>query len=357
MLDDPEPRSRLPLWDPSYDKPIPGLQTPLERDPGCRRCSLGSKRRHVENVCMAGGGDPGGILVILESPTQADDAAGKFVVGSGGFNKIAAAAVAPYTEKHGPVRYVWAVSCPARKQATSDEIEACRPYLALEFSRGPQIALAFGPTAAEACTGVHLDARVLRRAWTTVQGVPTVFLPPLYLAATNKFWWSRLKADVEWAFLARGSRPSLDGDVRIALSRDEAVELLSEFNGRWPVAYDTEHWPKNPWAPEFTLLCVGLYSAPTGAVVIPGEVAVQVRAELARILADPATPKWTANGKHDRHVIWRALGFDVRGMDWDVGLVAQLLASEDRKGLGPLAWQVGLGGLKALGQSGAEDED
>lgn len=360
VLDDPEPRTSLPLWDDSYGGTIPGFEAPMAPDPSCRRCTLSSLRRHVKHVCQPAHGEPGGVLVVMESPTQGDDAHGHRFDTSTGVNKIVASLVAPFTEALGPARYTWALRCPGRKVVTPEEIAACRPYLAHEFDLKPKAALIFGPAAALACTGAFLDARSLRRGWSLVRGVPSFFLPPLYLAALNKFWKQRLKADVAWALTETPPAASLRGDVRVGLDPASARALLAQFRAGEPLAYDTEHWPQDPWFPDspkgrFTLLSIGLYQPGVGAVVIPGEVALDCRAALARLLADPATPKYVANGKHDRHVVWRALGFDVRGVDWDVGVVAQLIASEDRKGLGPLAWQVGLGGLKALGQ--VEDED
>ncbi len=354
ILDDPEPRVLLPLFDDSYAPPA--LDQVLPRDPKCKRCDL--QRRHVKNVCMAGGGKPGGTLVVLEAPFQGDDAEGKFK-GSLASNRMIAGLLAAYESSRGPIRWAWAVSCPGRKKLTDNQIEACRPYLAGEFDAGPKVALVFGSKAVQAVTGHAMDPRWLRRGWARIKGVPCFFFPALYVAVGNRHHKKALQNDIRWALTNPQEATTRDntGQVQVALSVDRGRELLATLERGVKTSYDTEHWPQNPWAIKWQFLCLGIRQIGKDPIVIPGKIATQLAPELDRILGDPGTPKITANGKHDRHVVYRACGIDVRGMDWDTQIVAQLMASDDRKGLGPLSWQVGLGGLKAVGQKGSKDED
>lgn len=355
VLDDPEPRRRLPLYDPSYAGDA--LGPPLPRDPRCPRCDLGRAARHVKNVCLASG-KTGGILVVMESPTQGDDSVGRMKADAG-VNKAVAAALAPYEASRGPVRWSWAVSCPGRKQLTEAQLEACRPYLSWELDQRPSVVLAFGKEAVFSLTGRAWDPRWLRRGWDRVRGVPTFFFLAPYLAAINRHYRRDLQVDVRWAlaspppFHDRGT----GGEARVALTVEEGRELLATLRSGQPTAYDTEHWPRDPWAKEFTLLSVAFCQRGVDPVVVPGALARDLRPEIARLLADPATPKVASNGKHDRHAIWRAIEVDVVGLDWDTQVVGHLMASDERKGLGFLAWKVGLGGVKAVGQEGADDED
>lgn len=354
ILDDPKPRARLPLFDDSYAPPV--LDQAIARTAKCKRCDL--QRRHVKHVCMGGGGKTGGTLVVLESPSQGDDAEGKFK-GSLPINRMISGLLAAYEASRGPIRWTWATSCPARKRATDNQIEACRPYLAGEFDAGPKIALVFGPQAVQAVTGYAMDPRWLRRGWARVKGVPCYFFPALYVAAGNRHHKKALQDDIRWALSQPPDATERDmgGEVQIALTVEQGRDLLAKLKSGVLTSYDTEHWPQDPWAKKFEFLCMGIHQVGGDPIVLPAGVVEHLGPEVARILSDPATPKAVANGKHDRHVVWRVLGIDVRGIDWDTQTVAQLIASDDRKGLGPLAWQVGLGGFKSIGQSGADDEE
>lgn len=358
------PLRRIPFYPPEHPTWNPGgveLGEPLRASSACQRCAL---HRTSKTVCMASLGPAAGVpLLVLPTPAQKDDVSGGLVESG------TAAMVLEEARRHVPgVRVTWAVRCAAGRPEDS-QVEACRPYLAGELALDVPRAVLFGPVAAAGALGRYFDAARTRRAWATIQragaGPLTCFLVmDPGVAARNRFRRKQFSVDVEWALRAP-ARPRPDGEVEVLLEPERAVAWL-EAATRDPVTVDGEWWPQSPWAvvPErdggkFRLLCLGLCQDPAAPVVIPEEVLLDegVRRALRRVLEDFQIPKVNANIKEDRHAIWRALGIDVVGVEWDTMLVARLMNSDSPAGLARTAWQAGFGGYKELGQRGASDED
>jgi uracil-DNA glycosylase len=355
VLDDPKPAARIPFYPP--DEPptwFPGgvdVVEPRPADPKCRRCSLATG---AKTVCMASVGPAVAPLLVFSTPTQRDDV-------SGGLIEAGAADLAlSEARKHAPeVRVTWALRCAAGRLPTDNQIAACRGFLAgeLDATRIPRAVL-FGDVAALAVTGHPINGRRLRRARAVVRGVPCFIVMDPGQTVKNRFVRRQFAADVEWALKSPlFARP--DGEVEILLTPARAIEWL-EARTRDPITVDTEYYPKNVWAKEdFVLLCMGLCQDPAAPVAIPGEVLQDegVKAALRRVLEDPAFPKVNQNIKTDIHVIWRALGVDVVGVEADTMLWSRLRDSEAPAGLGSTSWHAAFGGYKELGQAGADDED
>lgn len=354
------PRRRIPFYPPEHPTWHAGgveMSEPLRADSGCRRCSLA---RTTKTICMASVGPVvGAPLLVLPAPAQKDDVSGGLVESG------LAAMVMEEARRHAPeFRVTWAVRCAAGRPA-DDEVEACRPYLAGELALDLPRAVLFGPVAAMGALGRFFDAARTRRAWATLRNGLTCFLvmDPA-VAARNRFRRKQFSVDVEWALRAP-ARDRPDGEVEVLLEADLAVAWLEAVT-RDPITVDGEWWPQSPWAvvPEkdggqFRLLCLGLCQDPAAPVTIPEEVLAvpAVRKALRRVLEDFRIPKVNANIKEDRHAIWRALGIDVVGVEWDTMLVARLMNSDSPAGLARTAWQAGMGGYKELGQMGAAEED
>lgn len=358
-LDAPSPEGEIPFHPPEHPTWMPGGVDgvpPLAPDRACRRCLL---HRGVKTVCMPGVGPAGAgpqPLLVMGTPTSRDDGAGGLVQAGGNALAIEEA------RRHGDFSATWALRCASGRDADDAALEACRGYLAAEVDAASRV-VALGPLAALALTGFSIDSKRRRRARAVVRGKPLFVVADPASVARNRFWKGHFKSDVEWAMTAP-AEAAPDGVVRILGPAAAATwlgggEEDSPRPGR-PVVVDAEHWPKNPWAPgEFRLLCLGLCTDVRAPRVISEEVLKMpaVRAALKAVMEDASIPKVNQAIKHDRHVLWRALGIDVIGVEHDTLIFAKLLDSENPAGLGALNWKTGFGGYKELGQAGADDED
>jgi len=338
----------LPTWFPKGVGPATPL---LVQDYGCQRCHLS---KTVSTVCLESRGLPGGVLLVLASPSDRDDKAGELMEAG------ETALVMAEARKHSDgCRVTWAVRCAAGRDPAPESVDACRPYLAAEIEQSSRVVL-FGPVAAQAATGVAFNSARLRRARAEIRGVPCFLVAhPHQGASRNKHLRKNLAADIEWAIMSPvEARP--DGVVRVFLHPDEAKDWLLFLDRKRPLVVDAEHWPKSPWSTEsFRLLCLGLCQDPARPVVIPEELLKNpgVAFMLKKVMEDPTIPKVNQDIKHDSHVLWRALGIDLQGVEWDTLMAAKLLDSDAPAGLMKTSWLVQYGGYKELGHVGSEDED
>lgn len=349
-LDDPTPLTRIRIRDRDNPWLPDAARGPgLAPDEGCRRCELSRTAAHV---CMAPQGPLGAPLVVMPGPTQADDAAGKFVVA--GYNAVVQHAVRRHASQF---RVAWSVGCPSGKDPTSEQVAACRPYLAHELARRPPRVLLMGPVAAEAALGYPFWAERTRRAWTLLDGIPCFLVLAPFRAIRNHHYKKWLDEDVAWAMNASVG-PDPDGEVRVLATAAEAAAWLEAVEPGRLLSHDFEYWPKQIWtAPEFQVLCMSLAQDPGRPVVIPGPVLTQVVPQLRRVMEDQRVPKVAQDAKNERHVMWRAFGIEIRGTEWDTLRVSRLVESESPAGLGRQSWLVGMGGFKEAGQVGSEEED
>lgn len=349
-LDDPRPLARIPIVDPDNPFMPKALVAPLSpRDHNCRRCNLGATSKPA---CIEGAGPRGATLLVLGSPTEAEGAAGKWL--TNGYNAIVEHAVRKHLREW---RTAWAVACPAGREPSPAQVDACRPYLMAELDYRPPRVVAFGPVAAEGLTGFPVRGESVRRCRARVRGVPVFFVLHPQRAAHNRHFKTWLDEDVAWA-LTTTVGPEIGGEVRVLLTAAEAAAWLDAVRPHAPLALDTEYHPKNVWAPgEFRVLCLSMCQDVGRPVVIPEEVLKEVVPNLKRVCEDPRIPKVAQDGKNERHVLWRAFGVELAGLDWDTLKVAGIAESEQPKGLGPLSWLVDMGGYKQAGQVGADDED
>jgi uracil-DNA glycosylase family 4 len=135
----------------------------------CHRCGLGKTRTHA----VVGRGNPQAkIMIIGEAPGQHEDESGLPFVGKSGqlLDKILAS-VNLTTEQDVYICNIVKCRPPENRVPTSEESDACRPYL-LEQIRlvDPKIILLTGATAVKGVTGNKLPITKIRGQWLEWEG-------------------------------------------------------------------------------------------------------------------------------------------------------------------------------------------
>ncbi|NJK40505.1 MAG: uracil-DNA glycosylase [Acaryochloridaceae cyanobacterium SU_2_1] len=157
----------------SAQVPIPtGLYANMDRltqhCQQCQRCDLAQSRTHV----VVGRGNPQApLLIIGEGPGQHEDETGMPFVGRAGqlLEKILAS-VKLDTERDVYICNIVKCRPPGNRVPTSDEADACKPYL-LEQIRlvNPKIILLTGATAVKGVVGDQRGITKIRGQWITWQ--------------------------------------------------------------------------------------------------------------------------------------------------------------------------------------------
>ena len=135
----------------------------------CQRCGLGATRT---NAVIGRGNLQAPIVIIGEGPGQNEDEQGLPFVGKAGqlLDKILAS-VKLDTEKDVYICNMVKCRPPGNRTPTSEEVDACRPYL-LEQIRlvDPKIILLTGATAVKGITGEKRGITKIRGQWLDWQG-------------------------------------------------------------------------------------------------------------------------------------------------------------------------------------------
>lgn len=130
----------------------------------CYRCSLGNTRTHA---VVGRGNLKAPIMVVGEAPGQTEDETGLPFVGKAGqlLEKILAS-VQLDTQKHVYICNINKCRPPDNRVPTTEEMEACKPYL-LEQIRlvDPKIILFIGATAVKGLTGDKRAISKIRGQW------------------------------------------------------------------------------------------------------------------------------------------------------------------------------------------------
>ena len=343
---------RLPLYtdDPRL---APVATTPgLALDSSCRRCVLHDGAR---TVCLPAEGEPGGLLVVLDSPSREEDAAGRPAIGRAG------ALVRKLVAKHwgsGPVAIDTGVRCaPGGAKPGPDEIEACRPYLAQTFAEvAPKRVLVFGSTAAFAVLGRSPPPLSVRRGYGWASpGVPVFFMPHPVVALRNRIHGARFAEDVEWALTVNPAT------LLAPSATEEFYEVEHGADGMFAELQLREHRQAGGWVafdtetagvmfdPSFRLLAVSMCASGSDAVYTWGPAALAdrgARLALEALLTDPKLPKVGQNLKYDVHAVSLGLGIQPEACVGDTRLWRKLRESNALAGLEYQAELVGMGGHK-----------
>ena len=314
----------------------------------CTRCSLSTG---VRTCCIAAAGEPGGLLVIGDSPARVDDERGIPFLGQTG------AYVRELIGKlwKGPVAYDHAVRCaPGRTEVTDTMIKACRGYLAdVVREVQPSRIVTLGGHATYAVLGARVLAMTSRRAYRygfDLGDDPVPVFPLLHPghATRNRFIRAWFEADLRWALEATPPGAPVLAEVfqvETAADAEEAVCVLSA--SEW-AAFDVETAAKM-WTPAFRLLSLAAATREDRRCFYWSTAALarrELREPLQRWLGDARAKKIGSNVKYDINAVQAAWGTRVRGVVGDVRLWRKMLDTEADGKLAKMAELVGMGGMK-----------
>lgn len=351
----------LPLYPTT---PLAAIETEEARelDPGCNLCSM---REGVRHVCLGGEGEPGGLLLVGESPGRNEDQIGRPFVGESG--KLLRRLVAKWWT--GPVAIDNAIRCaPGAREVKEKHIEMCRGYLAETIAEArPTRIVALGGWAAYSLTGRGVAPFTSRRSYTYLNSgrfgarpglhVPIFFVLHPAAALRNRFINSWLETDMQWA-LRTPDPPGLPfhdpaaidtyGLVRIVDSGETARQAVAELRVAPWVAFDVET-AGVLYTPSFRLLCLSFcargstspWAWDAAALANPEALAV-----LREYLEDRGARKLGQNVKYDEVSVDFALGIKIQGVRGDARLWRKLLEPEADAKLDKMAELVGMGGSK-----------
>ncbi|WP_346291082.1 uracil-DNA glycosylase [Sphaerothrix gracilis] len=135
----------------------------------CQRCDLAAGRTHV----VVGRGNPQApIMIVGEGPGQNEDEQGlPFVGRSGQLLEKILASVRLSTEQHVYICNVVKCRPPGNRTPTTDEVNACRPYLMEQIRLvDPKVILLTGATAVKGLTGDKRGITKIRGQWIEWEG-------------------------------------------------------------------------------------------------------------------------------------------------------------------------------------------
>jgi uracil-DNA glycosylase family 4 len=339
---------------PIYPRPpvlaLEGVEE-LDLDPACTRCDL---NEGINTVCVGADGEPGGLLVVGESPGRTEDDLGRPFVGNSG--KLLRSWIARVWK--GPVAIDNAVRCyPKGRELKDKHFEACRGFLAQTAAEvKPSRILVLGGWSAYAVTGRAVPPLSSRRGFThLVSGrygkapIPVFFLLHPAAALRNRFLRAWFESDLTWALTAKVPLAMpLAAAASVVVDRADA-ELAVAALGRAPwVSFDVET-AGILYDRSFRLLCVSFCPAGSNDVFVWDAEALanpETLAPLAAYLRDPSCAKTGTNVKFDQIALDLTLGIHVAGVRGDVRLSRKLLEPEADADLDTMSELVGLGGIK-----------
>lgn len=341
---------KLPIYPDNYRMPVEGLE-PLVHDDGCQRCPL---YFGVDSVCMPHAGEPGGLLIVVDSPSDEADRSGKPIVGD--LRREIQTQLEEVGYK-GPVAFDSAIRCSLPsvlpdKKGLEKAVTECAPYMkrTLDVVKPTRIIL-MGPLAAWVVLGRTVDAYAARRgvAWLG-DGTPVFWLPHPK-RHRNRFYRDRFYHDLKWAVtvdLSTLPRPPLDEFCRVVESREDAEAAAAACRSAGGFAFDVEtcgvifdtYW---------RVLCTATVPIGRDVAWVWPEKALENPAvfEIYKgLFEDPSVYKVGQNVKFDcKAIAWR---YKVRvlGRIEDTLLIRRALFSDARGDLATLAELVGMGGHK-----------
>lgn len=323
----------------------------LDLDPSCAKCGL---NEGVHTVCLGADGEPGGLLVVGESPGKNEDALGRPFVGNSG--KLLRSMIARHWS--GPIAIDNAVRCaPGGREVKDAHIEACRGYLAQTAAEvRPSRILALGGWSAYSVTGRSVPPLSTRRGFAhLVSGrfgsapIPVFFLLHPAAALRNRFLRAWFESDMAWALTAHVPLAMpLSAVASCVVDRADAELATAALRRAKIVTFDVET-AGILYDRSFRLLCVSFNPVGTDDVYMWDAAALanpETLAPLVDYLRDPRHTKTGTNVKFDQIAIDLCLGVDVAGVRGDVRLSRKLLEPEADADLDKMAELVGMGGIK-----------
>jgi uracil-DNA glycosylase family 4 len=349
------PRAAVELAEPRSRSTLPVLREAIPPSIGdgrdCQRCAL---REGVHTVCVGAEGEPGGLMLIGESPGSKEDTRGRPFVGPSGL------LLREQVAKHwrGPVAIDNAIRCaPGRREVTEKHVEACRGYLVDTIREvAPARIVTLGSWASFALFGRSVPPISSRRGYAYLfdvadDPVPCFFVLHPAAALRNRFVRAWFEADLAWALTVKPPRPAPAlGVVRVVDSVESAREAIEAVRGK-RCAFDVETagilWNRSFRIEACSVAPVG---DETSAAWLWDREAIrnrEIRRPLEEWLADEAAEKVGHNVKFDVNAVRAAWGVCVRGVVGDTRLWRRLRDPEAGAKLDETAELVGMGGMKA----------
>jgi uracil-DNA glycosylase family 4 len=332
---------------------------PLELDSKCARCELSAGAR---TKCMRPEGEPGGLLLVGEFPSRAEDEVGRPMIGHTG--KYLRDLVAKWWP--GSVAITSALLCAPGKTKLSDKhIRQCRPYGAkVARDAAPQRIVALGNSAMKSITGRGGGISNMRRGYGWHVDEEGVFVPVFYVhnpvaALRNKFVQKQFESDLKWALTCAQPVPKFRGSTYLVRTARDAKIAGADLMTTGEITYDVETHGKMG-NPDFRIECATLlgekakhaYTWTREAMRDPG-----ARAALKRLL-DDGPPLSGQNVKYDNLSTMHDLGAkmgDPRRVAVDIRLWRKLLDAESSANLAVMSEQVGLGGYWKKSDDSVDD--
>lgn len=339
----------LPLY-PS--RPFTAVETEecLDLDPGCQRCPL---HEGVKTPCLSAEGEPGGLLVVGESPGKNEDADGQPFVGVSG--KLLRDAI----RRHwvGPYAIDNAIRCaPGGRELKDKHAHACRGYLAQTIDEvRPTRIITLGAWSAYSVMGRSVSPFSTRRGYGFLAGgrwgeeIPVFYVLHPAAALRNRFVRGWFDGDIKWALTVDPPlRIPLSQVVRIVETEADALAAVEELRRAPWAAFDVET-AGVVYDPSFRLLCLSACAAGSESPLSWDAEALAnpaTRAPLLGWLRDRRARKLGQNVKYDEIAVDLCLGAVPLGIRGDVRLWRKLLEPEADGTLAKMSELVGMGGLK-----------
>ncbi len=326
----------------------------LPPDKSCQRCELAQGARAV---CIGADGEPGGLLILGDAPTRAEDLAGRPFTGDSG--TYVRRLVAKLWQ--GPVVYDYAVKCaPGRTKLGDKHLDACRPYLAgVLADAAPKRVILLNGQAAAGLLGRSVAVWSARGGYAYLAppedaipsaAVPVFFMLPPYGAMRNRFVRGAFEADMERAINGPlPPRPPWHARFTEVTSQPDAIVMDAVLRRAPWVAWDVET-AGQMHDPSFRIVSIAFAPAddPDGAWYVGREALANphVLHIVKAVLTNPAIPKVGQNVKYDATSVRVAWGVWVQGFRGDTRLWRKLLDVEADAKLDTMAELVGMGGTK-----------
>lgn len=322
---------------------------PLEVDSSCTRCRLADNGNKY--VCMRAEGDPGGVLVIHDSPGKAEETRNR------PFCSTPALWVRQQIKKNwsGPVAYDHAVRCrPVRFNLTPKPLAQCRGYLHRTILEAePERILVFGTHAVKTMFGECPPLRTYRRVWGWLSDQTPAFYFPLPGAAlSNRFLRRQLEEDIAWALRVdlQGLRTHIPWKKRVNYVEDkaDAQAAFEELQSSKHLVFDCET-SDALYSDRFQVHTVSVTDRDTLVTYVWIESALRCEESLSflrRLLSSKSVELGGHNIDFDLHAAGHGLGIYPEGQIYCTRTVQKLLRSDQAAKLEYAQHMVGFGGGK-----------
>lgn len=362
-------RSRsLPLYIPkTSDAPF------VPADSGCTGCLY---HEDAPSVCLTAQGEPGGLLVIHETPF-AGDAEGGMLFSSKMGGWLRAKIAEHWT---GSVAFDVAIRCSGsielltpgytpkqrkdKRSRAGKAVKACGKFIHEQIRRmRPSRIICLGPLAAQIVLGRGVDYYSTRGhvAWYSggngtwaAADVPTFAFPRLS-DLSNRIIRSWFEADLERALTVPVDKlrhPPLFGTARLVESGADARAAVADIK-RHAFGYIDTETSGVMFSDFFRVLCVAVAPSHEDYAYVWTETGLadpEAFRVLQAYLADETHRKGGQNIKYDRKAL-RAADLVMRGIDRDCRLERKILDADASADLDTMAEIVGMGGHKKEAQA------